>query len=83
MPRPGFRQAKNSGSSIVDFYCKSLGVVVEIDGSSHDDKQEYDKARDEYLEGLGLQVIHIPVTKVMQNLEGAMEWLKEELKRYF
>lgn len=27
------------GNYIVDFYVKKLGLVVEIDGSSHDDKK--------------------------------------------
>ncbi len=39
---------------IVDFYCAKLKLVVEIDGTSHEDKQEYDARRTKYLEGLGL-----------------------------
>ena len=31
---------------IVDFYCKSLRLAIELDGSSHDDKQSYDKERE-------------------------------------
>ena len=33
---------------LVDFYCREKKLVVEIDGSSHDNKYEHDKARDEY-----------------------------------
>lgn len=74
-----FDRQKVIGNYIVDFYCKNLGVIVEIDGSSHDDKVEYDQRRDEYLRGLNLKVIHIPVVDVMRNLEGVMKFLEEEL----
>jgi very-short-patch-repair endonuclease len=34
-----FDRQKIIGNYIVDFYIKSLGVVLEIDGSSHNDKE--------------------------------------------
>ena len=51
--------------------------MVEIDGSSHNNKQEYDAKRDEFLESLGLTVIHIPVEDVMTRLDEVMEELEE------
>jgi len=70
-----FDRQKIVGNYIVDFYCSNCNVVVEIDGSSHDDKVEYDSERDAYLESLGLTVIHIPVADVMNNMNGVMEML--------
>ena len=70
-----FDRQKIIGNYIVDFYCTNQNVVIEIDGSSHDAKQEYDEARDEYLKSLGLEVIHIPAKEVLQNLDGVMEML--------
>ncbi|MBS1496707.1 MAG: HsdR family type I site-specific deoxyribonuclease [Bacteroidetes bacterium] len=70
-----FDRQKIIGNYIVDFYCPNCNVVVEIDGSSHDDKVEYDAERDAYLQSLGLTVIHIPVVDVMKNLAGVMEML--------
>jgi very-short-patch-repair endonuclease len=32
---------------IVDFYCKSLRLAIEVDGSSHDGKKDYDQAKNE------------------------------------
>lgn len=40
-----FDRQRIIGDYIVDFYVKALGLVVEIDGSSHDHKQEYDAKR--------------------------------------
>ena len=46
-------------SYIVDFYCASAKLVVEIDGSQHyeDDGKEADQKRDERLRALGLTVL--------------------------
>ena len=70
-----FDRQKIIGNYIVDFYCTNCNVVIEIDGSSHDGKAEYDAERDRYLESLGLTVIHIPVEDVMKNLDRVMEML--------
>lgn len=54
-----FNRQKIIGNYIVDFYCPKLNLVIEIDGSSHDNKYIYDAKRDEYLNSLGLFVLHI------------------------
>ena len=72
-----FDRQKIIGNYIVDFYCTNCNVVIEIDGSSHDEKQEYDAERDAYLESLGLTVIHIPVEDVMKRIKETMNWLYE------
>jgi len=70
-----FDRQKIIGNYIVDFYCAEKSVVIEVDGSSHDDKVEYDKQRDAFLIGLGLCVIHILDVDVKQNLAGVMGFL--------
>ena len=77
-----FYRQRIIGSYIVDFYCPAKKVVIEIDGNSHENKFEYDKARDEYLKSLNLRVIHIKdadiksaLDKVMKALEFELSWL--------
>ena len=70
-----FDRQKIIGNYIVDFFCPNRNLVIEIDGSSHNDKQEYDETRDEYLKSLGLSVIHIPAKEILQNLNGVMKML--------
>jgi very-short-patch-repair endonuclease len=78
-----FDRQKIIGNYIVDFYCAEKQVVLEVDGSSHDDKAEYDAQRDAFLIGLGLQVIHILDVDVKQNLAGVMSFLqKHPLLKY-
>jgi len=71
-----FDRQKIIGNYIVDFYCANCGVVLEIDGSSHDNKATYDANRDAYLKSLGLEVIHIWAMDVLQRLDGVLEMLK-------
>ncbi len=72
-----FDRQRVIGSFIVDFYVKTLGLVIEIDGSSHDDKQEYDALRQSYFEDLGLKVYRITDSRVKHNLHTIMTELEE------
>ncbi len=63
-----FDRQRVIGNYIVDFYVKKLGLVIEIDGSSHIGKEEYDKAREDYLCSLGLRVYRIQVIDVMKRM---------------
>ena len=75
-----FDRQRVIGNYIVDFYCHEHALVVEIDGSSHDDKQAYDQVRDEYLEAFGLKVLHVQDVDVKQNLAGVVELVRQQLE---
>ena len=72
-----FDRQKIIGNYIVDFYCRDLGFVVEIDGESHNDKIEYDKERDNYLNSLGIKIFHFLDSDVKGNMEGVMQVLND------
>ena len=72
-----FDRQKIIGNYIVDFFCGNCNVVIEIDGSSHENKIEYDNERNCYLENLGLTVIHISAKDVLNNLDGVMAMLND------
>ena len=74
-----FDRQRVIGNYIVDFYCHEHALVVEIDGSSHDDKREYDANRDAFLTGLGLNVLHIQDSEVKKNLAGVLELVKKNI----
>ncbi len=71
-----FDRQKIIGNYIVDFYCAECNVAIEIDGSTHDFRVEYDTERDAFLEKLGVVVVHILAKDVLQNLDGVIEYLK-------
>ena len=56
---------------IVDFYCPTLKLVIELDGDSHanQDAQAYDTERTQILEGYGLQVIRFTNHQVLHEFE--------------
>ena len=67
------------GNYIVDFYCASAKIVIELDGSQHykDKGLESDVIRDEYLKSLGLRVLRYSNLDVNKNFEGVcMDILK-------
>ena len=47
------------GTFIVDFYCASANLVIEVDGSQHYEPQgmAYDTDRSVYLSALGLEIL--------------------------
>ena len=63
------------GSYIVDFYCPSAKLVVELDGSQHYEAegQAADRERDEYLSGRGLRVLRYSNSDVNSNFQGICE----------
>jgi len=71
-----FDRQRIIGNYIVDFYIKALGLVVEIDGSSHNEKYRYDEKRENYLTSLGLKVYRIPEPGVMHDLENTIKGLE-------
>lgn len=67
-----FRRQHPMGKYIVDFYCFEVGLVVEVDGSSHAFRQEYDARRTAFLEAQGNVVIRFWNREVMENVEGVL-----------
>ena len=66
-----FRRQYGIGPYVVDFYCPTAKVIVEIDGDSHfqGNAPEYDAIRQRFLEGLGMKVIRFTNLDVLRNLD--------------
>lgn len=76
-----FYRQKNIGKYVVDFYCPSAKLIVEIDGGQHftADGVTRDQARDQYMERLGLRVLRFSDTDVFKNTDGVLERILEKL----
>ena len=57
-----FQRQKIIGHYVVDFYCASAKLVVELDGSQHfePEEMERDAQRTAFLERYGITVVRIP-----------------------
>ena len=71
------------GKFIVDFYCASAKLVIELDGSQHyeDDNLEKDAERTAFLEGYGLTIIRIPNNEVSRNFRGVCEYIDAAVRQ--
>lgn len=56
------------GKYIADFVFKNARIVVEVDGSFHEKRQQYDKQRDETLNRNGYRVIRVTNSEVSNKL---------------
>lgn len=78
-----FKRQHSIGNFIVDFYCPTKKLIIEIDGGQHLDNQEADQERTWYFESLGLKVIRFWNNEVNKNITGVMMKIEEELKQPF
>ena len=77
-----FHRQRPIGNFIVDFVCLELGLVIEIDGSSHNAKIAEDRVRDEWLESAGLTVLRYLDDDVRENVQGVVDaivgWIRSQ-----
>lgn len=61
-----FQRQKPVGNYIVDFYCHSARVIVELDGSQHYSESGAlrDRNRDAYFRSIGLEALHFANNQV-------------------
>ena len=77
-----FSRQKVLGAFIVDFYCASAKIVVELDGSQHYEQEGMakDEERTAFLRGYGLTVIRIPNNAVNQDFRGVCAYIDLAVK---
>ena len=68
-----FRRQHPVGRFVLDFYCPSIKLVVEVDGGIHDSQLERDAARTRALEAYGHQVLRFTNDEVMRNLPSVLQ----------
>ena len=76
-----FYRQRIIGDFIVDFYCHTGRLVIEVDGGQHynEDHIREDAARDDFLKNLGLKVLRFSNWDVLKNLDGVLEKIYESL----
>ena len=60
------------GSFIVDFYCASANLVIELDGTQHYEPQgiHYDAERSQFLMSLGLEILRFSNRDIDRDFRG-------------
>ena len=76
-----FRRQHSIGRYIVDFYCPSRRLVVEVDGDGRFDEAGiyHDKNRDRFFQTLGIRTFRVRNDEVIHDPFSVIERLKEFL----
>ena len=79
-----FNRQKPLERYIVDFYCKPLNLVIEIDGSTHDDETGFikDEKRQTIVEDLGLSFIRFNDIDVKVNMQNVLRTIENYILDY-
>jgi very-short-patch-repair endonuclease len=74
-----FNRQKPLDKYIVDFYCKKLNLVIEVDGESHYSKEAClkDEGRQQVLEDLGLRFLRFDDWDVKNKMEVVLQRIVE------
>lgn len=69
-----FRRQHSVGNYILDFYCATERIAVELDGEYHftAEGRKYDEVRTKYLNGLNIKVLRFENKRVFEDLEGVL-----------
>ena len=75
-----FRRQQPIGYFVVDFYTSAFRLVIEVDGSIHEQQKEADEARQRILEELGLTVLRIKTEIAEKNLLIALDMIRSTIR---
>lgn len=78
-----FRRQVTCGNYILDFYCASAKLAVELDGSQHyeTEGQKYDQRRTAYMKMVGVEVIRFSNADVMQKFSGVCQMIETTVQQ--
>ena len=67
---------------ILDFYCPRLKLAIEADGDSHFviGAEDYDKARQEYIESFGIEFLRFKNEDVYKNIDGVCQTVYDKIE---
>ena len=74
-----FRRQVAIGAFVVDFYCSSERLAVEVDGPIHENQREADRIRQEIIESLGIRFVRLSNEEVEHQLESSLNKIRQAL----
>ncbi len=67
---------------VADFYCAEAKLIVEVDGSVHDGRQERDTLRDTTTRARGYRVLRVAARDVDNSLAEVVAAIRRAVERY-
>jgi len=74
-----FRRQHSVSFYVLDFYCPSKKLAIELDGAVHLKRKEYDKYRTEYLKSFNIKVLRFWDGEVVTDPEKVVSRIEKEL----
>jgi very-short-patch-repair endonuclease len=78
-----FRRQHSVGNYIIDFYCPSVRLAIELDGESHSMKSEYDDKRTLFLNEHQITVLRFENRVVFENAEQIYREIEAYIEVFF
>ncbi|MBR3516452.1 MAG: endonuclease domain-containing protein [Lachnospiraceae bacterium] len=80
----GFKRQKVVGKYILDFYCPSVRIAIELDGSQHYETEamEKDREREEVLKQEGITVLRYTNLDIQRNFQAVCEDIRNKIQEY-
>lgn len=78
-----FRRQAVVGPYILDFFSPQAKLVIELDGSQHyhEEVKKYDSRREDFLKDHGLLVLRFNNLEFLNNPEGVLKKINDEIQR--
>jgi len=70
-----FRKQHAAGPYILDFYCDSAKLCIEVDGEGHSWRQDRDEARDRWLADQGVKTVRVLARDVLDDLDAVIAYI--------
>ena len=79
-----FNRQKPLNNYIVDFYCRDLNLVIEIDGKYHNEPEQIvkDEERQKLLTEMNINFLRFTEMEVRKNIERTLEAIKKYIADY-
>ncbi|WP_018618335.1 endonuclease domain-containing protein [Spirosoma luteum] len=77
-----YRRQHSIGLFILDFYCPSERLAIELDGAVHDttDAKQQDEDRQKAIEGLSITVLRFKNEAVLKNINQVLDEIEKHFK---
>jgi very-short-patch-repair endonuclease len=79
-----FNRQKPIGQFIVDFYCKPLKLVIEVDGGYHYEEEQIliDTGRQKMIEEMGLHFLRFYDEEIRKDMPQVLQKIKEYIREF-
>jgi very-short-patch-repair endonuclease len=79
-----FNRQKPIGQFIVDFYCKPLKLVIEVDGGYHYEEEQIliDTGRQKMIEEMGLHFLRFHDEEIRKDMPQVLQKIKQYIREF-